>query len=172
MSAVEKIFSPCLQVAAAGLLGTSIAIFLYPPLEVSSLAVYSWPAIALIPVPVGFVFVHWRRLPRYAGLFRFAMFLIVAAFVIPGPYYFLNGLLDKNPPIAAQAIVSRKGTCCNVEWTAAWNGRKIVQVSGINREAFYPVEPGDALRVEVHSGAFSLPWYSDVLPPSTVRQGP
>jgi len=165
MAQIEKTFFPCLNVAAAGICGMSFAIFLYPPLGVSWVAVYSWPAIALIPAPIGFVFVHWRRLPRYASLFRLAIFLVAAAFVLPAPYYLLNGILDRNPPVVARAIVSRKPeTGHNIEWTLPWNGKKIVQVSGVNHETFSAVEPGDAVRVVIHPGAFSVPWFSNVRP--------
>jgi hypothetical protein len=162
---VEKILGPCLLVAAAGIAGMSFALSRYPPLEVSWLAVYAWPAIVLLPVPIGFVFVHWRRLPRYAGPFRLAVFLITAAFVMLGPYYFLNGLLDGNSPVAAQAIVSRKSqTCCEIEWTLSRNGKKIVQVSTVHHETFYDLQLGEAARVAVHPGAFSLPWFSSIDP--------
>lgn len=162
---VSKIFGPCLLVAAAGIVGMSFALSRYPPLEVSWLAVCAWPAIVLLPVPIGFVFVHWRRLPRHAGLFRLAVFLITAAFVMLGPYYFLNGLLDGNPPVEAQVIVSSKSrTCCNIEWTLSRNGKKIVQASAVNPETFYNLQLDEAARVAVHPGAFLLPWFSSVGP--------
>ncbi len=160
---VEKILGPCLLVAAAGIAGMSFALSRYPPMDVSWLAVYAWPAIVLLPVPIGFVFVNWGRLPRYAGLFRLAVFLITAAFAMLGPYYFLNGFMDGNPPVEAQAIVSRKSrTCCDIELTLSRNGKKIVQVSAVNPETFYDLQLDGAASVAVHPGAFSLPWFSSV----------
>jgi hypothetical protein len=162
---VEKLFGPCLLVAAAGIVGMSFALSRYPPLKVSWLSVCAWPAIVLLPVPIGFVFVHWRRLPRYAALFRLDMYLITAASVMLGPYYFLNGFLDGRPPVAAQATVPHKSrNCCDVEWTLSRNGENIVQVSAVNPETFYNLQLDEAARIAVHPGAFSLPWFSSVGP--------
>lgn len=159
-ASIEKVFGPCLIVAAAGLCGASLATFLFPPLAPPWLAICAWPAIVLLPVPIGFVFVNWRRLPRYAGPFRLVLFSISAMFVILGPYYLLNGLLDSKPPVAAQAIVSGKGrTCCSVECTVSMNGKKIVHVSTVNPETFYDLQLDEAAYVAVHPGAFSLPWF-------------
>ncbi len=159
-ASVEKALGPCLIVASAGLCGASFATVLFPPLEPPWLVTYFYIAICLIPVPIGFVFVHWRRLPRFAGPFRLALFSITAVFLILGPYYLLNGLLDRKPTVAVQAIVSGKArTCCSIECTLSKNGKKIVQVCTVNPETFYDLQLDEAAYVAVHPGAFSLPWF-------------
>ena len=162
---IEKTFFPCLWVATAGVLGTMFASAFYPPLEGGWLVVYSLVVLIFIPIPIGIVFVYWQRLTRYAGLFRLIIFLIAAAFFIPATYYCLNGALDRNPPVVVQAVVSRKSKSdYNLGWGLSWNGKRIEQVCGVSHEMFSAVEPGDAVLVVVHPGAFSHPWFSSVRP--------
>jgi hypothetical protein len=37
----------------------------------------------------------------------------------------------------------------------------------VSRETFSSAEPGDSVQLVVHPGAFSQPWYGDIILPST-----
>jgi hypothetical protein len=113
-----------------------------------------------IPAPIGIVFVFWQRVTRYAGLFRFIIYLIAAAFVVPAPYYYLNGALDRNSTVVAQAVVSHKSDTDDfLEWTLSWKGKRIDRTCKVSHETFSAVQSGDTVYVLVHPGAFSIPWF-------------
>jgi hypothetical protein len=166
---IEETFFPCIWVAAAGVLGTTFALRSYPPLGLNFLILYDPVILVLIIVLTGFVFVHWQRATQYPRLFRLIIFLIAAAFVVPAPYYYLNGALDKNPPVVAQARFSRKsienygeGNSYNFVCTVSWNQKTTEESFDVSSEEFSSAQPGDAVRIVIHPGAFSHPWYSDV----------
>jgi hypothetical protein len=169
MADIEETFHFSLLVAGAGIIGLIVGSAAYPPLGSYSWVGYMIPALILIPAAIAFALYHFDRLTRYATLVRLMVAMAAFAFVIPGAYYFLNGILDGNPPVVAQALVSKKyinhgrGATYNLIWTLSWHGERAEQGTGVSRESFDATEPGDSVRVVIHPGEFSQPWYSDVL---------
>jgi len=95
---------------------------------------------------------------------------------MPAAYYFLNGLLDANPAMEVPSRVITKdighgrygGPVLVV--SLSWNQKRIEENIGVSHEKYSAAEPGDSVRVVVHPGAFSQPWYDDVLLSSTGKR--
>lgn len=167
-------------VAGAGLIGTIVAAIAYRPLHSNLLVAYFEMGAVLFTVlcVIVSVLMHYDRLTRYAVPVRLMIVLLAAAFVIPALYFFFNGALDESPPIEVQALVTLKsdnngyGPEYRLVWTLSWDHEKIDQSSGVSHATFSAAEPGGFVCVIVHHGAFSQPWFSDVLPSSVRMSDP
>jgi hypothetical protein len=103
------------------------------------------------------------------------MVIAATTLVVLAAYFYLNGILDLNPPVEANARVSQRfintgkyGNVYVLKMTSSWNGKRFEDDDlDVSRETYSVSEPGDSVRVVIHQGKFSLPWYSDVLPSST-----
>ena len=80
---IEKTFVTSLWVATGGVCGSMLAEGFYPALGENWLLIYSLLVLILIPVPIGFTFVHWRRVTRYSRHFRFLILFMAGAFSTP-----------------------------------------------------------------------------------------
>jgi len=47
--------------------------------------------------------------------------------------------------------------------TLTWKWKEIQKVFSVSRQKFGAAEPGDAVHLVVHPGAFLQAWYSDVI---------
>jgi hypothetical protein len=165
---IKETFYFCLCVALAGILALVVATGSYPPLKSNLLAVYMILAEFIIPGAIVFLLVLSARLTGYASFVRIVFVLAATASVVPAAYYFLNGALDDGTPVESHAVVSEKyinngrGAKYNLAWTLPWNHENIKGSIGVQSETFSIAEPGDSVRVMVHPGQFSQPWYSDV----------
>jgi hypothetical protein len=147
--------------ALAGMILTSFAQDLYPPLG------WDPPARSLdltfFALTFALVMLH-DRLAQYITFVRAMCVLASAATLILAAFFFLNGALDEHPPVEADALVSTKYVSRRyaervLVLSIAWNQRRIEETLSVSRETFSVVEPGDSVRVVVHPGAFSTPWY-------------
>lgn len=122
-----------------------------------------------IPAAIAGLIVLLGQLQRYITFVRAMFVLASAATLILAAFFFLNGALDEHPPAEANALVSTKSVTRGkfahpyIVMAIAWNQRQIEETLSVSRETFSVVEPGDSVRVVIHPGAFSLPWYGDVL---------
>jgi hypothetical protein len=157
----------CLIASGVGWAGTMIAIVLYPPLGGGTPALLLGPVIIIVPGAIVLVLMNYDRLERYAIPVRLMFVLVAAAAVMLAAFYFLNGALDGNPPVEAEALVLSKGVSYTgkygasyvVELSVVWNRKRIEEGVSASRETFSVIEPGDSVRLAVHPGAFSTPWY-------------
>jgi hypothetical protein len=92
---------------------------------------------------------------------------------MPAAYFFLNGIVDTNPAIQVPSRVISKGVSHGrsgdipyLDLSLSWNKVRIKQSIDVSRETLSSAEPGDSVRLVVHPGAFSQPWYGDVLLPT------
>lgn len=169
-----------LPVGCAGFIGTLVVAIAYPPLHSKLLVAYFEIGMVLFTVlcVIVSVLLHYDRLARYAVPVRLMIMLLAAAFVMPAVYFFLNGALDGSRPTQVQALVTFKsdnngyGPEYLLVWTLSWDCEKIDQSSGVNLATFSAAEPGGFVRVIVHNGAFSQPWFSDLLPSSVRMSDP
>lgn len=156
-----------LYIALAGFLGTIFALMFYPPLTWDSIAFNHLLDFIVIPGVIVFLLVHFNKLARYAAFVKLMLGLASATLLILAAFLFLNGALDRNLPIEARAIVSRKfvshakGPTPVLELDVEWNQQEIKKGIDVKRETFSVVEQGDSVNLEVHPGAFSVPWYGD-----------
>lgn len=153
-------------VAGLGLMGTVFVLGVYPPLELKAPAFYIFLALFLLSAAILLVLWLCNALTRYAVLARVLIAFAAAAFVMSAAYYFLNGVLDRNPPLMVHAVVYRKdvssnadGTFYYLECTVAWEQKTIEQDFEVSLKTFTDAKPGDSVRIAIHSGAFSTPWY-------------
>lgn len=157
----------CLVASGLGWAGTMIAIAVYPPLGGGTLALFLGPVIIIVPGAIVLALVNYDRLERYALPVRLMFLLFAAATIMFAGFYFLNGALDGNPPVETQALVLSKGVSHTgkygasyiVEVNVVWNRKRIEEGIAATRETFSVIEPGDSVRLAVHPGAFSTPWY-------------
>jgi hypothetical protein len=91
-------------------------------------------------------------------------------FIVSSAVVFLNGALDQSSVQTRARVIGkhvytggRGGTSYSLDLTSWRQGRDKENVI-VNRETFRAVQAGDSVIVGVHPGAFSLPWYSAVVP--------
>lgn len=167
--AIEQTFYIAFAVAIFGIsVGSLISLNLYPPLFSNVLKIYVIPGISLV-IALALLFLFADQQTRYAKTTMALIILVSSTFVMPPAYYFANGILDGNPPRQLPAIVVKKGIstgkgggpCLVLE--LPWNSEKINVSVRVSSWTLSDAEPGDSVRLIVHPGAFSLPWYGDVL---------
>lgn len=170
---INETFSLCLPVALTGITVADVfALALYPPFTSRWAVVYVIPALFFIGA-IMLTLVLQRQLTRYATLFRLTILLVTASFLMPAAYFFLNGILDSNPAEDVPSRVIAKDVGDGVYngptlvLRLSWKQKIIDRNVGVSREKYNATEPGDFVRVVVHPGEFSEPWYSDVLLSST-----
>jgi len=147
----------------------NFALLFYPLLGWDSLVFsYVWDIIAL-PVVITVLLVWFGWLARYIMFARVIYVLCSAAILILTAFIFLNGALDEHPPVEADALVSTKYVTRGrfagpvLDLSIEWNQRRSEETLAVSRETFSAVEPGDSVSVVVHPGAFSIPWYGNVV---------
>jgi len=171
---IEETFFLCFPVALGGItIGNILAIAIFPPLISNFPMVYMIPALFFVGA-ILFVIVLGQRLTRYATYVRLTIVLVTVSFVMPTAYFFLNGIVDTNPAIQVPSRVISKGVSHGrsgdipyLELSLSWNEVRIKQSIDVSRKTLSSVEPGDSVRLVVHPGAFSQPWYDNVLTSST-----
>ena len=164
---IDETFSLCLPVALGGItVGNILAIGIYPPLGPNSPTVYVIPAVSFV-VAVGLAIVLGERITRYATLVRLLIVCVTATCLIPAGYFFLNGILDGNPAMEVPSRVISKQISQgeyggpDLFVSLSWNQQAIEETFRVDRKTYSEVEPGDSVRVIVHPGAFSTPWYGE-----------
>jgi hypothetical protein len=162
---INETFSLCFPVALGGITVLNIlAIGFYPPLGPGWAEIYMIPAVSFI-VAVGLAFVIGNRITRYATYVRLLIVLVTFTCFIPAGFFFLNGILDGNPPREIPSRVITKqishGTYGGPDLfvSLSWNQQAIEESFRVDRDTYSKVEPGDSVRVTIHPGAFSRPWY-------------
>jgi hypothetical protein len=156
--------------AVAGIFLTNSALGPYPPLGRDTLVLsHDLDFIALASAIAVLLFLL-GRLARHISFVRAMFVLASATTLLLAAFFFLNGALDKHRPVEADALLSTKYVTQGkftgpfLVLSIAWNHRRIEETLRVSREIFSAVEPGDSVRVVVHPGAFSTPWYGGVLP--------
>ena len=164
---IDETFSLCFPVAIGGItVGNILAISLYPPLGSNSPTIYVVPAVSFL-VAVGLANVLGDRKTRYATLVRLLIVFVTATCLIPAGYFFLNGILDGSPAMEVPSRVISKQISQgryggpDLFVSLSWNQQAIEETFRVDRKTYSEVEPGDSVRVIVHPGAFSTPWYGE-----------
>lgn len=170
---IEETFSLCFPVALVGItFGNILAIVIFPPLISHFPKVYMVPAFFFVGAIITVLTLGQCQM-RYANYVRLTILLVMISFYAPAAYFFLNGFVDTNPAIQVPSRVISKGVSQGkgggpyLELSLSWNKVRIKQNIGVSRETLSSVEPGDTVRVVIHPGAFSQPWYDNVLTSST-----
>jgi hypothetical protein len=164
---IEVTVSLCFPVGLAGItLGNILAIAIFPPLISTFPKVYLVPALFFLAAMAA-VLMLGQRQTRYANFVRLMVVLVTISLYVPAAYFFLNGMLDSSqavevPSRVMMKTISKKGSPIfgvNLEW----NQKRIEENMEVSRDTYYAITPGEFVRVVIHPGAFSQPWYDDVL---------
>jgi hypothetical protein len=155
---------------AGGFCGMLLAIVIYPPLEGYSLDTYLFPILIAIPTVVMIVLAVWDQMERFAILAGLAFVLAGAVLPLRAAFFFLNGALDRNPPVEVQTLLSN-GYINNGEFGPSYvlvvsvpsNHGQIEKHLTVSRDAYTFAETGDSLRLAIYPGAFNTPWYGQAV---------
>jgi hypothetical protein len=166
--AMKEMFTYCFFAAFLGIFVVLDTIYIeYPPVTSCLWILKVIAAIFVIPAAIAMVLDNCNRLTRYAALVRLMMVFAAAMLVLFAAYLYLNGHLDRNPPVESEATVSDKwvydgryGATDILVMSIPFNGEKFEDDVRTSFETFEATKPGDVVRVLIHPGAFSLPWYS------------
>jgi hypothetical protein len=167
---IKKTFYIYLGGLCGGFLGILFALVTYPPLSDHSLTPFLFPIVVAIPAAMMIVLAVWDQMERFAILAGLVFVLTGAVLPFRAAFYFLNGALDKNPPLEVHTLVSN-GYIDNGEYgpsyglvaSVPWNGRQIEIHVGVSSDTYSFAETGDYLRLVVHPGAFKVPWYDQAV---------
>ena len=156
---VEETMKLSLAVATGGCIGEMLATYVYPPLIGRADLGVAGLAAFLFITPL--IVVHGvERVERYATLLKLMLILSAAALVMTAAFFFLNGALDSNAPVETDALVSGARAEA-LAMSLSWNNRQIKQEVTVN-DPDSLVEPGDVVRLHVHAGEFSVPWFDHI----------
>jgi hypothetical protein len=150
------------------MIGTFLAIHLYPPVMSCWWVVYVVAALFVIPAAIVFLLDNCDKLMKYAFRVRLMMVLAASTVVMLAVYFYFNGALDEKPSVETQAIVSYRlasqgkysGTSYVLRLVLSLNGEQFEDDFRTTAETFEATKQGDIVRVLIHPGEFSLPWYS------------
>lgn len=167
---IDKALGLCFPLAFIGVFWLQIDSSLYPPLGPNSLMVSLIPVVSL-SVGLGLAILYsgiGKRIVRYSRLVIPLIISIAIACLISGGYFFLNGILDGKPALEVQSHVISKyisigrGGGPDVLVNLSWNQQTVEEKFRVDRRTYSEAEPGDSVRLLVHPGAFSTPWYGSV----------
>jgi hypothetical protein len=141
------------------------AIHKYPPLWLNWFDFYGLLILIFVPVIVMFVLQAQDQLERRVVFF--GLLLVLGGTVLPlrAGFIFLNGALDKTPPLRFQSVISdahienrEDGPRYVLGTYVTWNHAQIYQDFFVSRDIYFFTHPGDSIQLALYGGAFSLPW--------------
>jgi hypothetical protein len=141
------------------------AIHKYPPLWLFWFDFYLTLIVMFVPVIVMFVLYAQDQLERRVILVGLAFILAGSVLPLRAGFIFLNGVLDRHPPLIAQSVISdahiedrEDGPRYVLGTYVFWNQVRIYQDFFVSRDIYNTTHPGDSIRLALHGGAFSTPW--------------
>jgi len=147
-----------------------LASVIYPPLYEHSLDPYLLTIVVAIPSVVMIVLAVSDQMERFAILAGLVFVLAGAVLPSRAAFYFLNGALDRSPPVEIHTLVSNgyinngeDGRSYVLVVNVLWNERQIEEHLGASRDTYSFAETGDSLRLTVYPGAFNEPWYGQAV---------
>jgi hypothetical protein len=169
---IDETLITCFLIALGGAIANAIALGLYPPLEARFSIIYMIPVGSTVAA-LALAVVLGKQRTRYATLVRISIVFVAATWLVPAGFVFLNGILDGNPAVEVPSHVLNKYVSLgrsggpDVVVAFSWRQQEIQETMRVDRKSYSAIEPGDYVRVMVHPGLFSQPWYSVALVPST-----
>jgi hypothetical protein len=169
---IEETLTFSFLVGVFGMLAAVFSLGMYPPIGSCWWVVLTIAGLFVIPAVILYAFYDYDLATRYSTALRFMLALAATTIVLLVPYFLLNGFLDVDPPVETPALVLQKfinsgrdGDEHYLQLNWSWNGQRFEADDVVVGRATYAVsQPGDYVRVLVHHGKFSVPWYSGVLP--------
>jgi len=146
----------------AGLIGTMIAILIYPPLDRNSFSLTTF----IIAVPCVFLISYVQKKQKrgddIASFFPMTAWLAFAPICIAA-ILFANGALDRSPVephpvVVTQRLVRHGKSTSYYLQTSSWRANHSSETLQVTYVVFTQFQTNDAAIVEVHRGALGIPW--------------
>jgi hypothetical protein len=140
--------------AIVGILGSLIAAYCYPPVDMNRSVPVPMLLIVFVPLVLARVAIKREESKKIA--------VVVALF--------LNGKLDTYPAaeiktrVIAKSVRYRSLSSGVLTVAPSWRDGRTEETPDVSSATFYAIAEGQLVQVVVHRGAFGLPWYSSVLP--------
>jgi hypothetical protein len=154
----------------SGFCGILLALVTYPPFYDHSLTPYLLPIAMVIPFATMIALEVWDQMERLAILAWLVFVLSGAVLPARAAFYFLNGALDKSPPVEVRTLVSNgyidngeDGPSYTLVVSIPWDQKQIETHLTVSRDTYSFAETGDSLRLAIYPGAFKTPWYGQAV---------
>lgn len=173
---LKRAFYVCFYVDLVAFTVTAFILGQYPPIGSCWWVAYTMAGLVVIPAAIVFVLDNYDRLTRYATSVVIMAVVVAGASASLPAYLSLNVILDPDAAAQVPAQVSGKfinhnrryGDSFVIRTSFSWKEARFEDDDlHVNEETYLAIQPGDTVRVLVHPGRFSLPWYSAVLPSSS-----
>jgi len=146
----------------AGLFGILVGFGLYTPLDENLI----WAALALWVVGDLLIVLSIDRSAYIIGLVRRVLAIASPVLVLFCAFVVLNGALDHHPMVQAETRVvrayfagrGRPPTHNYIVVSPSWRQGRDQETFEVHGDFYRDLETGDLVQVEVHRGAFWLPW--------------
>lgn len=151
---------------AAGLIGTMVAILLYPPLERSFYSVSVFIFFVICILLVSQVQKRQKRGDDVSGFFPMTTWVALIPLGI-ALVLFVNGGLDRSPAESHRVVVMQKivrhgkSNSYYLE-TSSWRANHLSEELQVPYTVFGQFQANDAAIVEMHRGALGIPWLGGV----------
>lgn len=159
----------CFRVSGASFLANLVVNQAWPWLQWAPLTTLLILALLFSPLIINFVLVYRKQYVPRAALSKRISIGSAALAVLYTAFSFLNVALDQKAPQEVQATVVSKAPGFGksggpyLVLSLSWNQERIEQSIKVSQQVLSGAEPGGDVRLVIHPGAFSQPWYSDVL---------
>ena len=167
---INKTMKKPVVACLAGLFGILAAAYIYPPLDTNQMMGFAL-VIFFTPMVIHIMLAVRRRLARHATLLTKMYVGTAVGLLVLTAFVFLNGALDKHSPVQDHTRVTRKsvsrgrsGTTYTIFVNPSWRRGRVEERLSVSGRTFSNLRTGEPVRVVTHAGAFSLPWFSDVVP--------
>ena len=156
----------------AGFIGMILSTYKYRPLDEG---LFYW--LALIPFFVSTFWISHLQKKQKSGedvrpYFPLTTWLAFVPVIVAGTVL-LNGALDKRAPEQHPTYITRmtvshgKGTSYYIEFSS-WRPNRTTERVRVPYELYSQLQVGDHIVVELHPGAFAIPWLGRIHRPETI----
>jgi hypothetical protein len=165
---INKSLSYFMMTDLGGLFGILVAAHFYPPLDTGAVM---GVALVLFFIPTAMILAVRKNPAAHAERVRKTCAWSAIALVSFAIFLFLNGNLDRNPPVQIQTTLIRKsvargrgGPNYSLIVAPSWRQGRRDEELNVSGATFSKVRIGESVLVVVHRGLLGLPWFSNVLP--------
>lgn len=110
------------------------------------------------------------RSAAYIGFVRRVLACVGLVLVLFSVLIILNGALDSYPPLQVETQVVRKSVGVRSSYhltvSPSWREGRDQETFQVRRATFGHLQTGESIQVEVHRGAFGIPWRPTVAGPT------
>ena len=146
----------------AGLIGTMIAILIYPPLDRTSFSVTAFIIFFLCLFLISYIQKKQKRGDDVSTFFPMTTWLALAPACI-ATAVLANGALDHSPvephpAVVMQTLVRRGKSTSYYLQTSSWRPNHSFEKLQVSYRVYTHFQINDPIIVEVHRGALNIPW--------------